>query len=75
MRNWKVESKVADILYDGEATASFIALHTALSIRTVRAALGTLINANEVEARIIPDRSGQARSQTVYSLIRTRKAA
>lgn len=75
VRNWSCECKVADVLYDGEATASFIALHTALTIRTVRVALGNLINNREVEARIVQERSPHARPQTVYSLVKTRKAA
>ena len=76
MRKWNTESKVAEVLYDGEATASFIALQTALSIRAVQEALGNLIRNGEVDARIAPDRSGQhGRSQTFYFLTRTKGLA
>ena len=76
MRKWNTESKVAEVLYDGEATASFIALQTALSINSVTVALAQLIRNGEVEARTIPDRSGdRGRSQTLYSLVRTKRKA
>ena len=68
------EGRVAEQLYEGEATAADLARKSRLSGSTVRNILGTLINKGEVEARVVPDRSGEVgRVETRYSLVRTQR--
>lgn len=68
------ENRVVDGLYEGETTAADLARKTRLSGGNVRNILGTLINSGEVEARIVPDRSGEpGRVETRYSLVRTQR--